>query len=197
MLELAILGLLKERPMHGYQLSRELTGQLGGLWKVSYGSLYPTLKRLEREEAVEQVPGTSAGTGRKRLVYRITPAGEQLFLRLLEEPPSDTQAEDARFRIRLAFFRYLPPETRIRLLDRRRAALAERLDAVKAAIAVAADDEDDYQRALMEHGRAATEADVAWLAGLIQQERTKYGITAPVGQRRRASATLRRKERTA
>ena len=72
MLELAILGLLKERPMHGYQLSRELTEQLGGLWKVSYGSLYPTLKRLEREGAVEQVPGTSAGTGRKRLVYRIT-----------------------------------------------------------------------------------------------------------------------------
>src|SRR6266576_3815907 len=140
MLELAILGLLKERPMHGYQLSRELTGQLGGLWKVSYGSLYPTLKRL---------------------VYRITPAGEQLFLRLLEEPPSDTQAEDARFRIRLAFFRYLPPETRIRLLDRRRAALAERLEAVKAAIADAADDGDDYQRALMEHVRAATEADVA------------------------------------
>jgi len=125
---------------------------------------------------------------------RVTP---ELFLKLLEEPPSDTQAEDARFRIRLAFFRYLPPETRIRLLDRRRAALAERLEAVKAAIAAAAGVEDDYQRALMEHGRAATEADVAWLAGLIQQERTKYGITAPVGQRRRASATLRRKERTA
>ncbi len=155
MLELAILGLLKERPMHGYQLSRELTEQLGGLWKVSYGSLYPTLKRLEREGAVEQVPGTSAGTGRKRLVYRITAPGEQLFLKLLEEPPSDTQAEEA------------------------------------------ADDGDDYQRALMEHGRAASEADIAWLAGLIQQERTKYGITAPVGQRRRASATLRRKERTA
>ena len=82
-------------------------------------------------------------------------------------------------------------------MDRRRAALVERLEAVKAAIAEAADDGDDYQRALMEHGRAASEADIAWLAGLIQQERTKYGITAPVGQRRRASATLRRKERTA
>src|SRR5881394_203960 len=172
MLELAILGLLKERPMHGYQLSRELTEQLGGLWKVSYGSLYPTLKRLEREEAVEQVPGTSAGTGRKRLVYRITPAGEQEFIRLLEEPPSDTQAEDARFRIRLAFFRYLPPETRIRLLDRRRAALTDRLDAIKDAAAASGDpEEDDYHRALMEHGRAATEADIAWLTGLIQQER--------------------------
>jgi hypothetical protein len=48
----------------------------------------------------------------------------------------------------------------------------------------------------MEHGRAAIEADVAWLTDLIQQERTKYGITAPQGERRRASATLRRKERT-
>jgi len=196
MLELAILGLLKERPMHGYQLSREASAQLGGLWKVSFGSLYPTLRRLERDGAVEQVPGTQVGTARRRLVYRITPEGERLFLRLLEEPPADTQAEDARFRIRLAFFRYLPPETRVRLLDRRRAALDQRLDAIKEAIAAVADTDDDYQRALMEHGRAATEADIAWLSGLIQQERNKYGITAPVGQRRRASATLRRKERT-
>jgi DNA-binding PadR family transcriptional regulator len=197
MLELAILGLLKERPMHGYQLSRELSAQLGGLWKVSYGSLYPTLRRLERDGAVEQVPGTQAGATRKRLVYRITPDGEELFIRLLEEPPSDTQAEDTRFRVRLAFFRYLPPETRIRLLDRRRAALDDRLAAIKDAIAAAADTDDDYHRALMEHGRAATEADIAWLTGLIQHERNTYGITAPVGQRRRASATLRRKEHTA
>ena len=40
MLELAILGLLKDRPMHGYQLSRELGESLGGFWRVSYGSLY-------------------------------------------------------------------------------------------------------------------------------------------------------------
>ena len=196
MLELGILGLLKEQPMHGYQLSRELAEQLGGMWKVSYGSLYPTLRRLERDGAVEQVPGDTARKGRRKLVYRITPDGERLFLRLLEEPPQEGQAEDARFRVRLAFFRYLPPETRIRLLDRRRAGLRERFDQLTAATLAAADDGDEYQRALMEHGRAATEADIAWLGGLIQQERTKYGITAPVGERRRASATLRRKERT-
>lgn len=196
MLELAILGLLKEQPMHGYQLSRELAQQLGGLWRVSYGSLYPTLRRLERGGSVEQVPAETSGKGRRKLVYRITPAGEALFLRLLEEPPQEGQAEDARFRVRLAFFRYLPPETRIRLLDRRRAGLQERLERLTAAIGAAADNDDDYQRALMDHGRAATEADIAWLNGLIQQERAKYGITAPVGERRRASATLRRKERT-
>jgi DNA-binding PadR family transcriptional regulator len=195
MLELAILGLLKERPMHGYQLSRELSEQLGGLRRVSYGSLYPTLRRLEREGAVEAM-GPGATGGRRKTVYRITPEGEALFLQLLEEPTPDGQGEDARFRTRLAFFRYLSPEKRIRVMERRRAGLQERLDEIKAAAHGPAED-DDYQRALLEHGRAATEADIAWLNGLIQQERTKYGITAPVGERRRASATLRRKERTA
>ena len=61
MIELAILGLLKERPMHGYQLNRELSEQLGGLWRVSYGSLYPSLRRLERDGAIRSEPG--AGTG--------------------------------------------------------------------------------------------------------------------------------------
>jgi DNA-binding PadR family transcriptional regulator len=198
MLELAILGLLKERPMHGYQLSRELTEQLGGLWKVSYGSLYPTLKRLEREGAVEQVPGTSAGTGRKRLVYRITASGEQLFLKLLEEPPSDTQAEDARFRIRLAFFRYLPPETRIRLLERRRATLEDRLSTIKDSLHTTRERVDTYTLSLMEHGRSATESDIAWLEGLIAAERTQdpTGVARGGTKRREQTRTLRRKERT-
>ncbi|NJN52791.1 MAG: helix-turn-helix transcriptional regulator [Gammaproteobacteria bacterium] len=52
MLELPILGLLKEEPMHGYQISRELGDALGGSWRVSYGSLYPTLRRLERAGAI-------------------------------------------------------------------------------------------------------------------------------------------------
>ena len=197
-IELAILGLLKDHPMHGYQLSRELSDQLGGLWKVSYGSLYPTLRRLERQGAVEATSGTpGTGGGRRKTVYRITEHGEALFLQLLEEPIHDGAAEDARFRVRLVFFRYLPPETRIRLLDRRRQGLQDRLAGVKAAIRSAADADDEYTRALMEHGRAATETDIAWLTGLIQHERTRYGITAPQGDRRRAQATLRRKERTA
>ena len=41
--------------MHGYQLSRESSESLGGFWRVSYGSLYPTLRRLERSGEVEAV----------------------------------------------------------------------------------------------------------------------------------------------
>ena len=195
MIELAILGLLKDRPMHGYQLSREVAEQLGGMWRVSYGSLYPTLRRLQREGAIEGEMRDSAGA-RRKTVYRITPQGERLFLDLLEEAPQEGQVEDTRFRLRLAFFRYLPPETRIRLLERRRQGLEGRLAEVKARLRDP-DQLDDYQRALLEHGSAAFGADIAWLTEMIHRERTRHGITAPVGDRRHASATLRRKEHSA
>ena len=195
MLELAILGLLKDQPMHGYQLSRELGASLGGFWRVSYGSLYPTLRRLEKEGAVQSVADGETRTRRKN-TYEITEKGEKLFFELLQETPHDNTTEDTKFRVRLAFFRYLPPETRIRLLERRRATLEDRLSTIKDSLHTTRERVDTYTLSLMEHGRSATESDIAWLTDLIRTERLKYEITAPVGERRRASATLRRKERT-
>ena len=50
MLELAILGLLHERSMHGYELRKQLGTKLGAFRAaISYGSLYPTLRRLQRD----------------------------------------------------------------------------------------------------------------------------------------------------
>jgi DNA-binding PadR family transcriptional regulator len=189
MLELAVLGLLKERPMHGYQLSRELGDSLGGLWRVSYGSLYPTLRRLESDAAIESEAGDVRGARRKK-VYRITSKGEQIFLELLQETPQDTQTEDARFRMRLAFFRYLPPETRIRLLEKRRLALQDRLATIAESLQTGRST-DDYGRALIEHNRSVTESDITWLEQLIAAERTK---NAPTGGLKRRRAALR--ERT-
>ena len=185
MIELAVLGLLKERPMHGYQLSRELGESLGGLWRVSYGSLYPTLRRLERDGAIESEAGDERGARRKK-VYRITPAGEQLFLELLQEAPQDTQSEDARFRMRLAFFRYLPPETRIRLLERRRQTLQQRLTRIAESLVAGRAGADDYERALVEHNRTSTESDIAWLERLIAAERGKAVTTGGLKRRRAA-----------
>jgi DNA-binding PadR family transcriptional regulator len=195
MLELAILGLLKERPMHGYQLSRELGDSLGGFWRVSYGSLYPTLRRLESAGAVEAVPGEAASAARRKHVYRITEKGEKLFFELLQENPNDSSSEDTRFRVRLAFFRYLPPETRIRLLERRRGYLEDRLGTITDSLRATGEGIDDYTLALIEHGRSATESDIAWLEGLIRSERDRTGLAAR-GARERRAATLRRKERT-
>jgi len=54
MLELAVLGLLSEQPRHGYDLKKRLSETLGPLWGISFGSLYPALRRLERSGAIEE-----------------------------------------------------------------------------------------------------------------------------------------------
>lgn len=194
MLELAILGLLKERSMHGYQLSKRLTDTLGGFWRVSYGSLYPSLRRLEREGAVERVFDQQE-VGRRKNVYRITDKGETLFLELLEEAGHETSSEDNRFRVRLAFFKYLAPDTRIRLLEKRRAYLEERLSTITASLAATRERFDTYTLSLMQHGRDSTEQDIAWLNGLIAAER-RQSETLRGGTKRREGRALRRKERT-
>jgi DNA-binding PadR family transcriptional regulator len=194
MLELAILGLLKERSMHGYQLSKRLTDALGGFWRVSYGSLYPSLKRLEREGAVEQVFDEVA-VGRRKNVYRITAKGEELFLELLQEAGHDTSTEDNRFRVRLAFFKYLAPDARIRLLERRRAYLEERLSTITTSLAGTRERFDTYTLSLMQHGRETTEQDIAWLNGLIAAERRQTTTSSTGGTKRREARSLRRKER--
>jgi DNA-binding PadR family transcriptional regulator len=192
-LELAILGLLKERSMHGYQLSKRLSDTLGGFWRVSYGSLYPSLKRLEREGAVEQVFDEQE-VGRRKNVYRITEEGEALFRQLLEEAGSDATGEDNRFRVRVAFFKYLAPDARIRLLERRRAFLEERLDAISATLPTT--QHDTYTLSLVQHGRETTEQDIAWLNGLIAAERRAMDSTTGGRTKRRSTRALRRKERT-
>lgn len=171
MLELAVLGLLKERSMHGYQLKKHLSETLGPLFPVSYGALYPALKRLRSEGAVEEVfPKTEVR--RRKNVYRITPAGERLFDQLVESfGEREGVGDDNGFRVRLAFFRYLEPETRIGVLERRRAALTDRLAELKERFSSYRERVDNYTLSLMRHGMDATERDIVWVDDLIKAER--------------------------
>lgn len=173
MLELAILGLLKERPMHGYELRKQLAQRLGLFWTVSFGSLYPTLKKLERRGVVEKVADDADERPRRKQEYRITAAGEADFLELLGELDAQT-LEEEKFSLRLAFFRYLRPEIRLRLLERRRSYLNERLDqaerALQRAVRLRA---DTYTIALMRHGLNGINNDIAWLDELIAAERAR------------------------
>jgi DNA-binding PadR family transcriptional regulator len=194
MLELPVLGLLKERTMHGYELRKQLGAMLGPFWQVSWGSLYPTLRRLARDGAVEKVPEVAAPrprrtratsksrpvvvkakaakttSGRRKTVYRITSIGEELFTNMLEETAAAVDAEH--FTLKLAFFRYLQPETRLALLERRRAYLQDKLAQFKANIRDYKERIDSYTLSLQNHGMAATENDIAWIDELITKERS-------------------------
>lgn len=190
MLELPVLGLLKERSMHGYELRKQLTAMLGPFWQVSWGSLYPALRRLAKAEAVEKVvepvvkprrsrEGKSKQTpaltsGRRKTVYRITPMGEEMFLAMLEEGAAAVDADH--FTLKLAFFRYLQPEARLMLLERRRAYLTEKLVQFRSNLREYRERIDSYTLSLQNHSMAATESDIAWIDELISQERTPKDI---------------------
>lgn len=202
MLELAILGLLKEHDLHGYELKKRLGETLGMLSKVSFGSLYPALKRLEKagaivtdtttDEPAAPIPATGSlggelaafrarrsttlRSGRTRKVYCITERGESLFAELLEadSQPSD---DDRIFHLKLAFARYLPRTARLGLLERRRAHLVEQLAQARSTIRAGRDRFDTYTQSLIDHGTETTERDISWLDRLIAAEQQQEEIT--------------------
>jgi DNA-binding PadR family transcriptional regulator len=196
MLELPVLGLLKEKSMHGYELRKQLGTMLGPFWQVSWGSLYPTLRRLAKAGAVEKVieeqpkarrsraqkttrkttrtvrasaRAQARTSGRRKNVYRVTEFGDDMFKQLLEAEGAAVDTEH--FTLKLAFFRYLQPEMRVALLERRRAYLQEKLAQFKSNLLNYRERMDTYALSLQSHDMAATESDIAWIDELISNER--------------------------
>ena len=170
LLEVAILGLLKERPMHGYELKKRLSYMLGHFWTVSYGSLYPALKRLEKSGSIERAYSVKEKT-RNRNVFRITGRGEAEFMRLLTEDTSDSSLVDTeKFALRMALFQYLEPETRLALLETRRRLLEDQVAKFKAYRSNNGD-EDRYRKGLMRHKVELARSDIRWLDKLMAHER--------------------------
>lgn len=168
MLELAILGLLKERPMHGYELKKRLSYMLGHFWTVSYGSLYPALKRLEKSGSIERAYAVKEKT-RNRNVFRITARGEKAFMRLLTADIA-AAADTEKFDLRMAFFQYLEPEERLELLEMRRRFLADQVARFKA-YRSSNKDEDLYRTGLLRHKANQAKSDIRWLDRLMAHER--------------------------
>lgn len=82
--ELAILTLLSETALHGYEIARRIEQHTGGVLRFDLASLYPLLYRLEKRGWLKGVWEVSAN-GRKRRYYRITAAGRKQLTPLREQ----------------------------------------------------------------------------------------------------------------
>src|ERR1700728_806705 len=203
MLDMAILGLLEERDLHGYEIRRQLRDHLGLLANVSFGSIYPALTRLEKSGAVRAREG--APTGPTAAPAAAAPptgslSGERAVLRARRHSPTRARrgrkvyritdagralfvellegsgaTDDARsFGLRLAFARHLAPQARLALLERRRALLVQRLGDAESART----DLDVYARSVVQHTAGGVARDIAWLDSLIASERAALAGTA-------------------
>ncbi|MGH3985263.1 MAG: PadR family transcriptional regulator [Pseudonocardiaceae bacterium] len=178
MLELAVLGVLHDDPMHGYELRKRLTGLLGAFRACSFGSLYPTLRRLQRRgfivEDNERANDLRASRGktwsrRARRVYKLTADGKEYFATLLADAGPQTW-EDGCFGVHMAFFSRTPAEVRMRILEGRRRRVEERREGLRAALARTGDQIDRYTLELHRMGLDTSEREVRWLNELIAHE---------------------------
>ena len=185
-LELAVLGLLHDAPMHGYELRKQLIALLGWGRVLSYGTLYPCLKALVKDGYIVADPpapkakapkatktsSPEAVRGRRnRIVYRLTAEGKERFAQALEESGPATW-DDESFGVRFAFFARTDSPTRVRILEGRRSRLEERLENVRASTQRGRERADSYTLELQRHGLESVEREVRWLTELIDRERS-------------------------
>jgi len=182
--EFAILGLLHEAPMHGYQLRKRLASPLGAFHAFSYGSLYPALRRLLRaglivEETADPAADEIARSGlswsrRGRRVYKLTAEGKERFAALVADGGPQAWDDDG-FGVHVAFFSRTPAEARMRILEGRRRQVEERREGLREAVARASSSLDRYTKQLHQLGLESSEREVKWLNELIAAERTAQG----------------------
>ncbi|MGE0877393.1 MAG: PadR family transcriptional regulator [Acidimicrobiia bacterium] len=212
MIELAILGLLREQDLHGYELKKRIQELHGSRLTVSFGSLYPALARLEAAGAVKTVearsvarPGTIPATGslsgeanaffaRRRALAdrdrdRVTAGrGRKVYgitdegHQYLDELLDDPTTDDKTFPLKVAFCRYLPAERRLELFERRRSQLAGVLAGERTNRRRVGDRIDQYLRSLREHDTESIQHDITWLDRLIDEERQSLATINRDGQ---------------
>jgi DNA-binding PadR family transcriptional regulator len=196
MIDLAILGLLTEQELHGYELKKRLGELLSSRASISFGSLYPALARLEAQGAVKAVEerttvpaapmsGSLVGElaafrarvressivqstrGRGKKVYGITDVGRERLVELLSDPDV---SDDRAFTLRVAFARHLSDAARLELFERRRTELLGRRDDLRRR---KQSTQDTYLGALRERDTENLINDLAWLDRLIDAERNQ------------------------
>ena len=189
-LSFAILGVLGDGEQHGYELRKRLTTVLGPFRALSYGSLYPALKRMNSAGLIEETSVTAAIdstapalTGRRaRVVYAITAEGKEVFSEWANRPGPEAW-EDEGFAAHLAFFSATEARTRLLILEGRRSRLEERVDSLRDALTRGRERVDAYTLQLQQHGLEGAEREVRWLTELIDQEATNSHTTEITNER--------------
>jgi len=92
--ELAILSLLAEQPLYGFEIAKQIGERTGGALKFTLASLYPLLYEMEKRGWLE-AHWQQNQAGRDRRYYRLTAAGRRQLTPLREEWRSFFQALDA------------------------------------------------------------------------------------------------------
>jgi DNA-binding PadR family transcriptional regulator len=165
-LRFAILGLLTEEPMHGYEVKGRFERMLGGTWEVNIGQVYTTLQRLERDGLIEATGGRG---DRNKLSYRSTAAGADAFGEWLGDPDNEPQQLRESIYLKLLLALRQRNGAAAGLLNRQHRACLQRLRDLSALEDQAAREGRDDMVLLFRGAILHTEADLRWVESCREQ----------------------------
>lgn len=168
---LVILGLLRERPLYGYEIKQIIEEHMSDWTSIAFGSIYFALDKLADEKFVEKVGVEQEGKRPSRSVYQITAAGRDEFLRLLREEWRQVERQYFSIDICLFFLERLPLEEVKNYLHTRLAALQNALEHIQnhRDEQLALPEVPHLAAAIFDHSIVHTQAELTWVTDLLQK----------------------------
>ncbi|MGA2976445.1 MAG: PadR family transcriptional regulator [Spirochaetia bacterium] len=168
---LVILGILREKPLHGYEIKRIIEQRMGDWTSIAFGSIYFALAKLAEEGMIRKVETRQEGNRPSRSVFEITAAGEKAFLRLLREAWLEIEHQYFSIDLGIAFMNALPkPEIKKRLARR-----IAQLETIQEHIArhreeqLEQPDVPAWARSIFDHSTVHFASELAWTRELLDQ----------------------------
>jgi len=166
-LKYAILGLLDQEPHYGYEIKQKFEQMMGDLWPVSYGQLYPTLRKLAEDDLVtmKTVQGKKAV---EKNVYSITELGSRFFKDWLTDKRKKIQISiKDEFTLSLFFLDQIDPIDAEDILRAKLDELREKHQHYSEEYQRYTDKTPQYKRALTRKMLLHLEAEQRWLEELL------------------------------
>jgi DNA-binding PadR family transcriptional regulator len=177
---LTVLCLLKERPMHPYEMQRLIRQRKNDEFlDLKRGSLYHAIGRLQRAGLIEQVATTREGRRPERTVYRLTPDGAEELVAWLRELLANPARETPQFFAALSFLPHLAPEDALEQLEARSALLQAEITGTEATLKALVPQIGRLVLVEVEYMLAMRRAELAWVQSLtedIRQGRLKWEL---------------------
>ena len=186
----AMLGLLDDGPMTGYEIKQSFRNVIQHFWSVSYGQLYPTLKKMHKDGLISLEVVEQKGTANKH-VYSITDKGRERFAHWIREPVIKFEELKEPFVLKVFFFSKLSREEILEHLHAQRELHARILEEIRGVRDTYEEDVSPYQRMIGYAGILYVEVRLLWLARMI--DLVEQGQIAGMGcqvKRRRTDEAL-------
>jgi DNA-binding PadR family transcriptional regulator len=173
---LVILGLLRERPLYGYEIKSIIEDHMGDWTSIAFGSIYFALDKLTQEGYLEKAGTEQAGSRPSRNVYQITKPGREEFLRLLRETWERFDQQYFALDIGIFFMSALSPGEIRGYLNKRIATLKEILRHVDKHQAEQLSNPDVPRLAevIFSHSLVHLRAELQWTKDLL--EKVEHGL---------------------